>query len=142
VKNITKLLMIALLSATIFGSLAQAQERTLINVTVPFDFAVGNTGLPAGSYTMSLLFPMNLIRVQSVDGRNIAFFSSIPALSRTDKTQSKAVFHRIGGEYFLSEIWEGGSNTYRRILASKRARELAKNHERKQAEPIVAVAAR
>jgi len=40
----------------------QAQERPLLTATVPFAFGVANINLPAGSYTVSILPPYNMIQ--------------------------------------------------------------------------------
>ena len=59
----------------------QAQERPLLTATVPFAFGVANVSLPAGSYTVSILPPYNMIQVQSADGRKVATITAIPRYS-------------------------------------------------------------
>jgi hypothetical protein len=139
-KNIRTLLNIALLSVAT-SVCVQAQERPLTTVTVPFAFTVENSNLPAGSYTVSVLPPYNMIKLQSTDGRNVVMIRAIPSKSSADSKQAKFVFNRIGDEYFLSQVWELGSKTHRDLFLGNRAQELAKNRTNEQVKTVVAVAA-
>jgi len=82
----------------------QAQERPLLTATVPFAFGVANVSLPAGSYTVSILPPYNMIQVQSADGLKVATITAIPSQRSANSTQAKLVFHRFGNEYFLTQV--------------------------------------
>jgi hypothetical protein len=82
---------------------ANAQSAVL-KVNVPFDFTVNSTFLPAGNYTFSFdtLLPNTLIiqdRAKNVRARAYILRGSIGA-GREDSL----IFHRFGGEYFLSEV--------------------------------------
>jgi len=137
-KHFGKLLMIAFLSAT--GCVSHAQERPLLKVNIPFDFAVENTNFSSGTYILSVLSPEHLMTIQSVEGISKAIFRYIPSMrSFHGPVNGKAVFHRIDGEYFLIQIWEPGDPTYQEILEGKHAQELA-NHQSSKA--LVAIAAR
>jgi hypothetical protein len=79
-------------------------QRDVLKVDVPFDFTVNNTFLPAGSYTFSFdsMLPNALIvedRTKTIKARAYIQRGSIGA-GREDRL----VFHRFGGEYFLSEV--------------------------------------
>ena len=139
-KNICTLLTIVMLLAAA-SVCVQAQERPLTTVTVPFAFTVENSNLSAGSYTVSVLPPYNMLKLQSTDGRNVVMIRAIPSKSSTDSKQAKFVFNRIGDEYFLSQVWELGSKTHRDLFLGNRAQELAKNHTNDQVKTVVAVAA-
>jgi hypothetical protein len=139
-KNIRSLLTIAVLLAAT-SVCVQAQERPLTTVTVPFAFTVENSNLPAGSYTVSVLPPYNMLKVQSADGRKVVMIRAIPSKSSTDSKQAKFVFERIGNEYFLSQVWEFGSKTHRDLFLGNRAQELAKNRPKGQVKTLVAVTA-
>jgi hypothetical protein len=139
-KNICTLLSIAMLLVATSVCI-QAQERPLTTVTVPFAFTVENSSLPAGSYTVSVLPPYNMLKLQSTDGRNVVMIRAIPSKSSADSKQAKFVFNRIGDEYFLSQVWELGSKTHRDLFLGNRAQELAKNHTNEQVKTVVAVAA-
>jgi len=53
---------------------------------------------------------------------------------RASETQEEArlVFHRYGGQYFLSQIWTPGGNTGRELLMPRLESQLAKNSIERQ----------
>ena len=110
------------------GSVAvKAQERPILTATVPFAFTLESTDLPAGTYTVSILSPFNMIKMQSADGRKVAWIGVIPSMKSEESKQVKLVFHRFGNEYFLAQVWEQGSKVHRDLRSGKRARQLAQN---------------
>lgn len=117
---------------------AQAQERTFAKADVPFAFAVENVDLPAGTYTVSVLPPYNMIKVQSTDGRKTAMVSAMPSQRTGESQQTKLVFNRVGSHYFLVQVWERGNNIRRDLRTSNLAQELAKRGERVQSTTILA----
>lgn len=125
---ITTVLLLAAASVVV-----QAQERPILRATVPFAFAVENTVLPAGTYTVYVLAPYTMtIKVQSTDGRKAVMIAAIPTRESKVSNEVKLVFHRLGNEYFLAQVWQQGSNVHRDLRSGNRARELAKNGERMQ----------
>ena len=123
-KNLRTLLASLLLLTAVTVS-AQAEERQILTVTVPFPFAVQNTNLPAGSYTLYTLSPFNLLKVQSVDHRRSAYVTFVRAEGSASRS-AKLVFRRIGTKYFLTQAWEDGNNIHRDVPTGDLARELAK----------------
>jgi hypothetical protein len=116
----------------------QAQERLLFKATIPFAFTVENSNLPAGLYTVSLLPPYNMIKVQSEDGRKVAMIPAIPSPTSAASEQTKLVFHRIGNQYFLAQVWEQGSNLHRDLRSGKLAQELVSGGWKAQSTTILA----
>ena len=116
----------------------QSQDRPLLTATVPFSFAAQDTNLPAGAYTVSVLPPFNMIKLQSVDGGKVAMISAIPSRTSEGSPVAKLVFHRLGNHYFLAQIWEQGSDVHRDLQSGKLARELARNGEKVQSATILA----
>jgi hypothetical protein len=137
-KNVRILITTVLLSAV--SVYVQAQERPLLTATVPFAFTVENSNLPAGAYTVSILPPYNMIKVQSADGRKASMISAIPSCKSGESKQAKLVFHRFRNEYFLAQVWEQGSNVHRDLRSGDRARELARSGDRIQSATIFASA--
>ena len=81
------------------GLSAQAQ---VLKVTVPFDFAVGSTSLPAGNYLVSSPYA-GVVRVQNADKPLSA--TIVGEHSNVDPSrQSKIAFTRYGTYYFLHGI--------------------------------------
>jgi hypothetical protein len=138
-KNARFLIATALLFAAV-SVYVQAQERPLLTVTIPFAFTVENSSLPAGVYTISVLSPYNMIKVQSADRRRSAmvFVTPAPKLERSE--QAKVVFNRRGDLYFLAQVWEQGNNVHREVQIGNLARELAKSGETMQNATILASA--
>ena len=132
------LLSIGLLMA-IASVCVQAQERTLLHANLPFAATVEDTKLPAGAYTVYLQNPYNLARIQSPDGRHIATMSFLRTPDHSASQQSKLVFRRIGGQYFLWQIWEAGDDAHRDLRLGKVAKEmLAKNPPNQQVATVFA----
>jgi hypothetical protein len=76
-----------------------------VKCAIPFTFTVNGTTLPAGTYTLSSENNAMVIRSQS----RTAIVLSNRMESRTAKDM-KAVFLKVGDQYFLSEVWMGGGN--------------------------------
>jgi hypothetical protein len=136
-KNVRVLITTVLLLAAVSVHV-QAQERPLLTATVPFPFTVENSNLPAGAYSVSILPPYNMIKVQSADGQKATMISALPSRKSGESKQAKLVFHRLGKEYFLTQVWEQGSNVHRDLRGGNRARELASSGDRIQSATIFA----
>ncbi len=97
---------------------AVAQDRQ-VKATVPFNFTVNNSWLPAGTYTIgSNSDTPNLLSI-----RDRAKSVHILAMGLTDPRDSekvgKLVFHRYGNQYFLSEIRCGSASMNVHFPATK-----------------------
>jgi hypothetical protein len=101
-KRITAIAICALASLVTAGS-AVAQGRT-VKATVPFDFAVGNSHLPAGTYTISSADSRSLtgLAIRSDSGK-ITVLTTAFADGKQSKT-GKLVFDKYGDQYFMREI--------------------------------------
>ena len=127
-KTITMLSLLLMLAAISVN--AQQLSENKIAVTIPFDFAVDETKLPAGNYTLRrIVLPSTYDRlvIQSVDGSG----DSHTGMTRPNRTseapkQSNIVFNRYGDQYFLSQVWMAGSDTGRDLFQSRNERNLAK----------------
>jgi hypothetical protein len=87
---------------------AVAQDHR-VRATVPFNFTVGDSSLPAGTYMIG--FNSTAPNILSILDR--AQSINISALGRTyprdPEPVAKLVFHRYGNQYFLSEIRFGSA---------------------------------
>jgi len=132
-RTITLLSLLLVLAAVSVN--AQQLSENSIAVNIPFDFAVGETKLPAGNYTLrrlALTSSYDRLVIQSADGRG----ETHTGMTRPNRVsevqkQSKLVFNRYGDQYFLSQVWMAGSDTGRDLFQSRNERNLAK--ELKQA---------
>jgi hypothetical protein len=97
-----------------------------ITAHIPFPFHVGDSVLPAGSYTAGTnMGSGSLIVLRSADCK-----SSVMALSNgvhpsDGHTQARFVFNRYGDEYFLFQVWTGPGGSGRQLIPSRHEAELA-----------------
>jgi hypothetical protein len=101
-KRITAIAIFALASLVTAGS-AVAQEHA-VKATVPFDFAVGNSHLPAGTYTISSADSRSStgLAIRSDSGK-ITVLTTAFADGKQSKT-GKLVFDKYGDQYYMREI--------------------------------------
>jgi hypothetical protein len=91
--------------------------QTIAKATVPFDFTVGQTRMPAGTYEISPLSHAILIRDSKTAKSILSLFNSEEP-SRGDSTP-KLVFHRYGDKYFLSQVSRGHGGAVMQLPTSK-----------------------
>ena len=106
----------------VFCTLATANAEDL-KVAVPFDFVVNGKTLPAATYTIREVLPYNK--------RGIAFLGEGTAASAvandvdTTITGTKLVFHRVGEQYFLSDVVNQGGKLH--FAVSRKEAQLARS---------------
>jgi hypothetical protein len=107
-----RIIAIALLAtATLMTAGSANAQSPVLKVDVPFNFTVNKTFLPPGKYTFVFdpMLPNTLDiqdRTKSVRARAYFLRGSIGP-GREDRL----IFHRYGGEYFLSEVgFDSGSD--------------------------------
>jgi hypothetical protein len=112
---------LALLSALGATSFAQSARRTVVQI--PFDFVVGGKTLPAGRYRVAPLgydsYSTWAIRGTNRNAGAIAMTTSIGGGSA--QNQSRLVFRKEGGTYFLAEVWTTADKAGRAIKQSRRS---------------------
>ena len=91
---------------------------------IPFDFRVGDRLLPAGTY--NLHETSYLLTMQNAKGKGAACHLISPASRSEVSAGDKLQFHRIGGEYYLTNLWVSGSRQGKALGLSKRARQIAR----------------
>ena len=107
--RIAAIALLALATSMTAGS-ASAQSA-LLKVDVPFDFTVNGAALRAGNYSFgfdSMVPDLLIVR----DGANSVMAKSIGERGAIGAGMPRTlIFHRYGGEYFLSVIrFNSGSN--------------------------------
>ena len=120
---------ISILFALLLAISAAHAQTPALQAAIPFNFVVGNRALPAGEYTLSntWLTSANLISLRNLDAPITSIAATNPcSVNQVPKT-SKLVFHRIGNEYFLYQIWVEGEKTGREFPMSKLEVQMAKN---------------
>lgn len=123
-------------------STVHAQEPVL-KANIPFNFVVGNRWMPAGDYVLNNQLPgSGLVAVRDAEQNNSSVVGTTPvSLTEPSKT-TKLVFHRMGGEYFLYQIWVEGRATGREFPKTKLEIQMAKYHTNEDEIIIAAVITR
>jgi hypothetical protein len=101
------------------GALAQDQK---VKATVPFNFTVNSSSLPAGNYTIgSDSTSRNILTIADWD-KHVHILAMGQTDSGTSVKSGHLVFHKYGDQYFLSEICYAGSATTVQFPPSKAER--------------------
>lgn len=109
---------------------ARAQEANVMVITVPFEFVVGATPLPAGTYTVSRTSSPGFSSLLIASRDNGAFL--IPtAFDNTAVGDTSLTFDQIGGERVLSRIRTlDGSFTVDNRREAERLAKVARSNDR------------
>ena len=107
---------------------AFAQDHD-VRATVPFNFNVSGSWLPAGAYTIGSNSPNGLVlRLTSRDHKAGAFALGIIDDSNPGQ-RAEMVFHSYGDQYFLSEIHYPHSSIKVRLPLTKAEKKARKRAE-------------
>jgi hypothetical protein len=106
---------------------ASAQITYPVEFKTTFPFTVGNTTLPAGSYTIR---PDDTHpEVLELTGAHTSvFFDTENASARETPSKTEVVFKRYGDGYVLKNIWVGGETTGAEAVAVHGEGHVAKQH--------------
>jgi hypothetical protein len=126
------LLAIAMALPLLITATASAQTVHM-RVTVPFNFIVAGSKLPAGEYDIqSFGTDEKLLAIHNLNSRAgiLTFSNSCESLNASSST--KLVFHRYGNRYFLSQLWVEGHNVGHQVTPSSRETEVALDSPRSE----------
>jgi hypothetical protein len=102
---------------------ATAYAQSFAKANVPFAFHVGSKQLPAGTYVVNVV-GLNAIEVRNAQTRASAM--SVAGHDYQSGSVAKLVFHRLGNQYFLAQIWRGAGTSGMMIAPSKQEKALEK----------------
>lgn len=123
-----KALLITLLVLTGTAVAALADTFGEVESDVPFPFVVENTTLPAGKYIVRSDEPLHgtVYSLESADGSlHVDFLAEdIPSTTTHDPA---LVFDRVGGRYFLAQLWIADSLTGHQVVKSRTQLSLEKD---------------
>ena len=101
-KRTTAITLLAIANLAMAGtSFAQSNG---VQATVPFDFTMGTKLLPSGTYTIAPLSGNASVIVIRSHDKPIAALSVVNQDDHKSPNGGKLLFHKYGGQYFLSEI--------------------------------------
>jgi hypothetical protein len=123
---------------------AQAQlPGTAIRASIPFEFVVRGTTLPAGEYEIRRISdePSGLILRKINNKHDHVMFETEPFEGKRIARHSALVFNRYGDSYFLSEVVTAGEQTGRELAPSQSERRLRREMVKNQVEPATVTVA-
>lgn len=123
-------------AALLFASTAQAQELR-VKADIPFDFVLGNTVYSAGTYTIGPAMQTSAALVLDGSDTRVIVVPNMCESAQPAKT-TKLVFDRMGGTYFLHQIWVEGRTDGREFPKSKAEIQMASNRTKADSVTIVA----
>jgi len=95
---------IALFVASTFITAGVMAQDHQVKATVPFNFTVNNTAMPAGKYTIGTdVNSPNVLRMRDRE-QNAAVMTIGLADPISSDNDHELIFHRYGNQYFLSEV--------------------------------------
>ena len=89
---------------------AYAQSPAALRVSIPFEFSINNTAMPAGEYSISRAGVGNvrLLALRSTDNRHTVLFAGNAAVLGSPAQQSSVAFNHDDNNYVLAGIrWAG-----------------------------------
>jgi len=101
-----KTIMLSVGAVALWGA-SGLSAQTKATATIPFEFTVLNTTLPAGEYTMYTTSATHeVMAIRNTETRKAILVLAAGAESGYRGTQDKnvVVFHRIGDRYFLADV--------------------------------------
>ena len=110
----------------VLAAAAQAQissARKMV-ANIPFTFNVGQTKLPAGKYTITVVNPSSdrkVLQIRNADGHSSAMIQTTSEL-RNAADNAKLVFHRYGDRYFFAQAQMAGDMTSLAAVKTKAER--------------------
>jgi hypothetical protein len=128
----TRFHLLSLVIAFVFASAicpakAHAQIIGDIDATIPFQFHVGSTRLPAGEYRIHVLDNSDLstMEITSMDGTVSALFQVQQADTSSEPTKTELIFNKYGNRYFLARMFDEGNPSGSQVSESRYEKKLS-----------------
>ncbi len=103
----------SLAATTMFAQWSSASNRFVI----PFDFTVGKTTIPAGTYDVKADAQSPVVLVQGVKNTDALYTMTQASSAKPADGIPTLVFRQIDGEYHLAKILKSGNS--RELFSSK-----------------------
>jgi len=119
-KHILPILAIVGIAVMLVANPASADSGTELRASIPFDFTVGKTLMPAGQYTVRTdHIGSGVLCIEARDGGRPVMIMTNTAYAAHSKNESSLVFQRYGNQYFLNEIVSSASGLSVELPTSK-----------------------
>jgi len=120
----TMIALLVLVGSMAVAAQAQTAHRAPLRVSIPFQFHVGDTTLPAGEYTVRDLNEDSnaaTLQIRRQDGGANAIINMIGAAGN-GKTMTQLCFRRYGNQYYFAGLWVEGETDGLQARKSKAER--------------------
>jgi len=107
-----------------FASSRMTAQSADLTATVPFNFRVGSTTMPAGNYIIHE--SQGILRVNQVGGNRATVVLTLPASRSSAPSTGVLEFRCYGDTYFLSSVWGAQSKEGAALGKSSQEKEIAK----------------
>jgi hypothetical protein len=112
---------LSLVALSLLLTAAGAAAQSAVQANIPFGFRVGTAQLPAGTYRIKAA-GQSLIMASNGETMKSVYSGAQP--EGPSRTSAKLVFHHLGNQYFLAEVWGDAGDQGMTLPASKLEREL------------------
>jgi hypothetical protein len=112
------------------ATVSSAFAGPTLNVTIPFDFQIGNKTLKAGDYQIRKVDNNKLVLQHIASNKTRFVYTDVSVGVGRLVNVEKIVFNRYGDTYFLKEIYTHRGTAGRRLLESKAERKIRLNENR------------
>jgi hypothetical protein len=125
-KRLTAIALFAIANLAMAGtSFAQTH---LVRATVPFDFTMNNTLLPAGTYTITESSGVIIVRNQNEPASALGL---VTPGAGNGKHDNKLIFNQYGDQYFLSGVESKAADMSLKVPSSKQEKRAKEQLEAK-----------
>ena len=101
-------------------------QSNAIRASIPFNFIVNKTTLPAGDYVISTMGGAGqTLLIRNAEGKSVKTVNANHVQSSEAATTTKLVFRCYGDRYFLAQVWKRGSDQGRQLPKSQLESEVA-----------------
>ncbi len=117
------------LLATTMAATANAQDRHLMRVNVPFAFLAGDRTLPAGDYLFRLDPQFDLVDIHPIAENaiyRVQLKGAFVSRQRTGSEGGLLTFAKYGNRLVLRGVWANGEHEGHEVKTSKAEIELAR----------------
>jgi hypothetical protein len=116
---------------------AHAQITGQLEVNIPFEFHVGDSKLPAGTYLIHSLDTSNLtvMEISSADGSTSVLFDVQSAEARSEPAKDELIFNKYGNRYFLAKLFDEGNPSGEKVIESRYEKRIGQTTEAQEHVP-------
>ena len=110
--------------AAVMTGFGMAQSGQPLKASIPFEFIVGQTTLPAGDYTVGSQFGSPFLHISDSQHHVKATVLTNTDNAPANASESRLVFRVHGTKHYLASTWDGSLGEGREVKETRREREM------------------